>query len=137
MRTRSSCNIIVALVLASCAELGPGEESLGDQPAALTITSVTASGAEPGNPAQNAVDGSLSTRWSSNGVGQWIRADLGSVQSVSSVSIAWYQGNQRVSKFQIAVSQNGSAYTTVYGGSSSGKTTGLETYSFATTSARY
>ena len=45
----------------------------------LPISGVTASGND-GNVPSNVIDNNLNTRWSSNGIGQWIRADLGSTQ---------------------------------------------------------
>jgi len=41
----------------------------------------------------NALDGSIATRWSAQGDGQWIRFDLGTNQTIGSVSIAWYQAD--------------------------------------------
>jgi hypothetical protein len=54
----------------------------------LSVASVTAS-ADDGNVPANAVDDSLSTRWSAQGDGQWIRFDLGSQATTKSVRIAW------------------------------------------------
>ena len=45
----------------------------------LPISAVTASGND-GNVPSNVIDNNLNTRWSSNGIGQWIRADLGFTQ---------------------------------------------------------
>ncbi len=135
--TRQSC-IVFTLLAAGCMESAePDQDFLEAQPSELSIAGVTASGSEASNPASHAVDGSLSTRWSNYGVGSWIRSDLGSVQTVSSVSIAWYVGNQRVNTFQIHVSRDGSTFTEVFSGSSSGRTTSLESYAFAARSARY
>src|SRR5262245_46275630 len=49
--------------------------------------------ANDGNVPANAVDGSLATRWSAQGDGQWIRFDLGASRLVGSISIAWHQGD--------------------------------------------
>ncbi len=54
----------------------------------LTSSSVTASGSD-GNLPSNVVDNSLSTRWSNQGIGSWIRVDLGSTKTICSVEIAW------------------------------------------------
>ena len=53
----------------------------------LPISGVTASGND-GNVPQNVLDNNLGTRWSSNGVGQFITADLGAVKNICSVDIA-------------------------------------------------
>ena len=54
-----------------------------------------------------------------------------------SVDISWYNGNQRVNTFDIAVSNDGTTFTTVFSGKSSGTTTAAEKYDFADTQARY
>ena len=48
------------------------------------ISAVTAKGAQSGNPASSAVDNNLGTRWSNEGIGSWIRLDLGSEKTVCS-----------------------------------------------------
>jgi hypothetical protein len=111
----------------------PSAELLGTEMTELQISAVTASGAEAGNPAANAVDGNMSTRWSNEGIGSWIRADLGSNVAVSRVSIGWYLGDRRVNNFEIEVSQDGSTFTRVFAGSSSGKSRSLESYPVSAT----
>src|SRR5262245_8729049 len=76
-----------------CASLIVAALSMTGLPGAepLPVTSVTAS-ANDGNVPANTIDGSLSTRWSASGDGQWIQFDLGASRPVGSVAIAWYQG---------------------------------------------
>jgi hypothetical protein len=102
----------------------------------LPISGVTASGND-GNVPSNVLDNNLATRWSSNGIGQFITADLGSVQNICSVDIAWYNGNARKSHFVIATSTDGTTFTNKFSGDSSGTTLNSEKYSFAATDARY
>jgi hypothetical protein len=102
----------------------------------LSVKSISASG-DNGNPASYAIDNNLSTRWSEDGVGSWITADLGTRNTVCSISIAWYMGSDRVYSFSIATSSDGSNYITQYSGKSSGTTTNSETYNFYDTNARY
>jgi beta-glucanase (GH16 family) len=98
---------------------------------------VSASGSDSNVPA-GAVDNNLATRWSASGDGQWLRLDLGSVRAVGSVRVAAYQGNQRRNRFDVQVSSDGAAWSTVLGGAqTSGATTAEETFDFADTSARY
>jgi len=104
--------------------------------AAGGFTAATAS-ANDGNLPASAIDGNLSTRWSSNGVGQWLRGDLGAVKSLSALDIAWHNGNTRSSRFVIATSTDGVTYTQAFSGASSGRTTSLERYSFPVRNARY
>ena len=103
----------------------------------LPISGVTASGNEVGNVPQNVLDNSLATRWASDGIGQWIRADLGSVQNICSVDIAWYNGNARQYHFVIATSTDGTTFTTKFSGDSSGTTLNSEKYVIPATDARY
>jgi hypothetical protein len=104
----------------------------------LPVAAVSASG-DDGNVPANVLDGNLNTRWSCDmsTAPCWIQADLGSVQHVSSVSVAWYNGNLRSNTFSIAVSTSGAAFSGVFSGTSSGTTASLETYPFAATDARY
>lgn len=94
----------------------------------LPVVAVTSSGFEVGNTPQNVIDGSLSTRWSSNGVGQWLKLDVGSISSINEVDIAWYNGNTRTSNFVIDVSPDDVTYTNLFTGKSSGTTLSLEKY---------
>ncbi|MER7455918.1 polysaccharide lyase family 7 protein [Micromonospora sp. NPDC126480] len=104
---------------------------------ALPVTAVTAS-SHDGNVPANAIDGSLSTRWSALGDGSWIRFDLGASKQVGSVGIAWYNGNQRQATFTVQTSADASSWTTVVSQrQSSGSTTQLESYDFTDRSARY
>ncbi len=102
----------------------------------LPINSVSAIGND-GNVPGNVLDNNLNTRWSNLGVGSWILADLGSTNTICSVDIAWYLGNQRTSNFVIATSTDGTTFTNVFSGTSSGITLNSEMYSFGSTSARY
>lgn len=93
---------------------------------------------DDGNVPENTMDGDLSTRWSAEGDGQWIAYDMGSDGPVSSVAIAWYQGDVRSSRFDIEVAAEGETeWRQVFSGSSSGEQTAPETYTFEETTARY
>jgi len=105
-------------------------------PVRLPVVSVAAS-ADDGNVAANALDQNLGTRWSAQGDGQWILFDLGSRLTVSSAKIAWYQGNQRIARFDIQTSDDAASWTTVFSGASSGTTLGLESCNVADSVRRY
>jgi len=100
------------------------------------IAGVSAS-ANDGNAPANVLDGNLATRWSNLGKGSWIRGDLGATKSLCSVSVAWYAGDQRKATFKVQVSADGTTFTDVVGGQSSGSSNALETYTFAPRSGRY
>lgn len=107
----------------------------------LSINGLAASG-DDGNVPSNTIDNNLDTRWSDYGIGSWIRGDLGAQNATNTptvcyVDIAWYGGNQRSNNFEISVSNDTIAYTTVYAGNSSGTTSSPERYDFADIEARY
>jgi F5/8 type C domain/Bacterial Ig domain/Calcineurin-like phosphoesterase len=103
----------------------------------LPISGVTASGNQVGYPPSNVLDNDLGTRWSSDGIGQFITADLGSIQNICSVDIAWYTGNARQYHFVIATSTDGTTFTQRFSGDSSGTTLNSEKYTFTAVNARY
>lgn len=102
----------------------------------VPVTAVTASG-DDGNVPANTRDNDLSTRWSDEGDGVWIRYDLGSSTTVGSLAIGWHQGTTRTTSFDIQTSADGTAWTNAFSGNSSGTTTQQETTSFTPRSARY
>jgi hypothetical protein len=66
-----------------------------------------------GFPASNAVDGNTGTRWSSAfSDPQGLEVDLGSSQSICQVTLMWETAYGKA--FQIQVSSDGSAWTTIY-----------------------
>jgi fibronectin type 3 domain-containing protein len=66
-----------------------------------------------GYPASNAVDGSLSTRWSSAfSDPQWLEVDLGATHSISKVVLYWETAY--ATAFQIQTSNDGTNWTTIY-----------------------
>jgi len=80
----------------------------------------------------------LSTRWSGNGDGAWIRYDLGSTQTVAFVRLAAFNGNSRQNRFDLQLSNDGATWTNVItGGLTSVTTTAEETYDFADLPARF
>ena len=85
----------------------------------------------------NTLDFDLNTRWSAQGVGQWIEYDLHEERTIGSVSIAWHSGDRRASMFDIEVSTDRENWNKVYSGQSSGKTIQLEKHHFDEAVARY
>lgn len=103
---------------------------------ALSGTATASSVQNGGLGPQYAIDGSLSTRWSSApGVDpSWIEIDLGSVQTFDKVVLAWE--NAYASQYDIQVSNDNQNWTSVLGGPVQGFG-GTETHYFPSTSARY
>jgi hypothetical protein len=103
----------------------------------ISGTSVTAS-ADDGNVPANTVDGSLATRWSASGDGQWIMYDLGATKTVTQLKIAFYSGDVRTSTFDVQVASSATGpFTTIATRTSSGTSLALETFDVPDTSARF
>src|SRR5215204_7768887 len=100
------------------------------------ISGVAAIGND-GNVPQNTLDSNLNTRWSNLGFPSWIQYDLGESQPICNVDIAWWRGNFRVNTFTISVSNDGTNFTPIFSGQSSGQTIGLERYDVSDTFGRY
>jgi hypothetical protein len=76
-------------------------------------TTTASSTENAGTPASAAVDGNTGTRWSSAfSDPQWIQVDLGAKATVSQVVLNWEAAYAKA--FQLQVSDNGTAWTTVY-----------------------
>ena len=127
MNTR---HILAALAVGTVAALAPPVAALAAYvqitPPATSVTASTDDGNVPGN----VVDDNYTSRWSGNGDGAWLQLDLGGTKLVSHIKVAVYNGDERRNIFQLQY-WNGSGWTTVYDGRSSGSTTGLEVYDFA------
>ena len=103
----------------------------------LPILGVAAKGND-GHIPTNVLDNNLDTRWSNLGIGSFIQADLGSKKTICSADIAWYRGNLRQNNFVISVSTDGTSFTQVFRGKSSGTTLFAEKYNLPTgIEARY
>jgi hypothetical protein len=91
---------------------------------------VTSSVVSDANLAYNVLDGDLNTHWAAEGKN--IRLDFclgGEMKSVSAVKIAFYQGDSRISKFDIWSSENAVNWRPAQRNiQSSGKTAGFETF---------
>ena len=109
--------------------------SCGDN---LPLVTATSTGSQNSFSPTNAIDNNFNTRWYSTFiVNPSIQVDLGVQKSVCSVDIAWTDGASRQYSFQISVSTDGSSYTNVFSGKSSGTTASPQKYSFPETQARY
>jgi PKD repeat protein len=83
---------------------------------------------------ENAVDGNSGTRWSSGfSDGQWWQVDLGSSQTVDTVTINWEAAY--ASQFQVSTSTDGTNFTAA--ATATGTGAGLQTVPFTARAARY
>ena len=109
--------------------------SCGDN---LPLGTATSSGSQNSFPPTNAIDNNFNTRWYSTFiVNPWIQVDMGAQKSVCSVDIAWTDGASRQYSFVISVSTDGTSFSNVFTGKSSGTTTSPEKYNFAESQARF
>lgn len=93
------------------------------------IVEATAIANQWGNPPAHVIDNSIDTRWSQDGLMQWLNLELDTVRLVTAVDLAFYQGTVRFSYFDIQVSLDGYDFTTVMEGcSTSGLTDNMERY---------
>jgi beta-glucanase (GH16 family) len=104
----TACAVAVPVLTASAAPVCGTANAAQGKP-------VTASSVETGSPfvATSAVDGNAGTRWSSDfSDPQWLRVDLGSTQNVCGATLNWE--GAYATAYQIQVSADGNAWTTVY-----------------------
>ncbi|CAH0528894.1 polysaccharide lyase family 7 protein [Vibrio hippocampi] len=96
----------------------------------LVPVAITAS-THDGNGPERLFDQDLSTRWSASGSGEWAMLDYGSVYDFDAVQVAFSKGNERQTRFDIQVSEDGQNWTTVLKDQiSSGEVIGLERFQF-------
>ncbi len=62
---------------------------------------------------------------------------MGSIKTICSLGIAWYNGDTRHYNFDISVSRDGNAYTKAFSGTSTGKTSQIENNTFREIDGRY
>nr|QXF14434.1 hypothetical protein KPDKLGBK_00004 [uncultured bacterium] len=95
---------------------------------AATPVSITASDAQSGHSAENTHDGSLDTRWSAQGNGQWVQYDFGGPVTLSAIEIAFLNGDSRTSTFQIESSDDANSWNQQPMGLADGSSAQLQSY---------
>ncbi|RPJ24205.1 MAG: discoidin domain-containing protein, partial [Chloroflexi bacterium] len=91
----------------------PALAACGTTNIALNKSATSSSNEAPGTTPNLAVDGNLSSRWSSGfSDPQWIRIDLGATYSICRVVLRWETAY--ATAYQIQVSNNGTSWTTIY-----------------------
>ncbi|MEM9682689.1 MAG: polysaccharide lyase family 7 protein, partial [Pseudomonadota bacterium] len=90
----------------------------------------------------NVIDGIVEpgSRWSNESLGapKSLLLDLGAEQTLKSLSIAWYKGDERATKFNVEVSLDGTVFTSlIEDRQSGGQTVDFEDYAFEPMQARY
>ena len=88
----------------------------------------------------NAIDDNLdpASRWESQTFGASITFDLGGPRLVRELGLAWFLGDQRVSFFDVAVSDDGTSFTNILtNASSAGDTLSFERFDVPDTAANF
>lgn len=108
-------SLAVASLSAACAPGQNGDPLDAESAAAGLTATVTASSSENSTLGpQYAVDGNLSTRWSSAfSDPQWIQIDLGSSQAIGRVVLNWEAAYSK--SYDIQFSNDGTTWTKMYG----------------------
>ena len=76
----------------------------------------SASSSQPENPAANAVDGQLDTRWCASGAAdQWLQVDLGKPEEVAGCRLVW-ESDEAIYSFQVEGSADAKSWKVVYDG---------------------
>jgi hypothetical protein len=92
----------------------PAVASCGTTNVALNHPATATSLEGAGYPASAAVDGNMSTRWSSAfSDPQWLEVDLGATQSICQVGLDW-ENPAYATAFQIQTSTDNATWTTIY-----------------------
>ncbi|MGB3463988.1 MAG: polysaccharide lyase family 7 protein [Cyclobacteriaceae bacterium] len=138
---------VLLLAMFCCFACNPTEEleemqieeslSLSSNSVKLSVSGTSASNFQSPNTPARTIDGNLGTRWSAFGKGKHITYDLGSSKLVDYVKIAWFKGNERTSSFEIWVGNSTSNLEKIKTKTTSGNTTGLETWDLPNRTVRY
>ncbi|MEU9872549.1 discoidin domain-containing protein [Actinomadura sp. NPDC048021] len=120
--------LAVALAVPAPAGRAAAAAACGSSDAALNRPATASSTENASFPASAAVDGDPATRWSSAfGDPQWIQVDLGTVQEVCQIVLAWESAY--ATAFQIEVSDNATGWTSIF--STANGTGGTQTVNVA------
>ena len=92
-----------------------------------SVNNINSSGSDS-KEALEAIDTNYNTKWSENGYGSFLQVDLGTPKQVCSLDVAWYNGHERVYNFIISTSTDGTTFTDVLRGVSTGVTRAPENY---------
>ncbi len=98
-----------------------------------SIANINSSGSDS-KEAHEAIDANYNTKWTEHGYGSFLQVDLGSPKQVCSIDVAWYNGDEKIYNFIISTSNNGSTFTDVLRGVSTGVTRAPENYDLLSSS---
>ena len=104
----------------------------------LHIHEATSSPHYGGDRIERLLDENSKTRWSINEIGGWANFDLGGIQTLTGVELAFFRGSSRIYRFDLLSSQDGAIFEPIAEGlTSSGVSDEYERFGFAAVSARH
>lgn len=104
----------------------------------LYPTAITASRVpEAHNPPESVDDNNFETRFAVDGDNEWVQLDYGKVVEADAFAVAFYKGTERISYYDMLISEDGVNYTTIYKGQTSGLTNDFELYKTGRIKLRY
>ena len=93
---------------------------------------------DPPNRKENSFDGDFLTRWSADGVGNWMIHDFGKTVEIDAFAAAFWNGGNRKYSYEVYVSDDKQSWTKVAEYTTSGKNENMETVVLKeTVKARY
>lgn len=111
--------------------------NLSDKSEELTILGVVAEIEQEDNPASNAIDSNLTSRWSGFGTSVDLTLDLGEVKNIDYVEIAFYKGDERTTAFDVYTSNDNANWSLINSKTSSGLTTTSQLFDLENTEAQF
>lgn len=111
--------------------------NLSSKSVELGVSSYSASGAHSNYPVSNAFDGSTSTRWTSNGIGEYLDIDLGESNTVDYIKVAHHKATSRTYEFKVYTRTSTSNSWDQVGSKTSESSDSLQTYDLSNSTARY
>ena len=86
---------------------------------------ISASSHNKENIPEHVIDQNLATHWTADN-GEWIQFDIGKINTMELIKIAWLSGNKRKADFDIEVSVDGVNWEFAFSGTSTGAALTLE-----------
>lgn len=95
----------------------------------IPVTNISASNTEPGFVPEAVLDCDPQSEWRKQGIGEYLTFELEKQELITSIEIAFWNGNARISYFDVETSTDGISYTSNSSFTSSGKTSNYESFS--------
>lgn len=119
---RESGRLLNVRVAGKALPLANGPRLVGIDPnmsfTASRAAEIIASGAQPGNGAANAIDGSIDTAWSCEGRDAWIQMEFREPVEVDAMAISWQKAGERTAMWALDLSNDGEQWSEALRGES-------------------